>query len=113
MMWLVKFYDNWADEMNMEGFAVFTYEEYEQFMRLVFDTAKKIDSGKTYELYFGTNEWNEYESGEEFLSCFTTVVLNPIEGNALKRLLIENFDKYGQFPSAADMMYFVSDGSEE
>lgn len=112
MHWLIKFYDNWADEMDVEGFVVYPYDDYINYMRIVHDTAKKIDSGKTFELYFGTNEWIEYSTGEEFLSCFNSELIGPTEANILNCLLVQDYNKYGHFPIAADMLYFLEEESE-
>ena len=57
MMWLIKFADNWADEMDVEGFAVLGSKDFMGLITLIEDVAKKIDSGKTFEWYIGTNEW--------------------------------------------------------
>lgn len=108
MMWLIKFYDNWSDEMDMEGFTVLNYSDYIEYMSLLCDTARMIDSGKVFELYFGTNEWNEYTSGEEFIRCFSAEAINSIEAESLKRLLLDGCEKYGQFPSGSELAYFIS-----
>ena len=108
MMWLVKFYDNWSDEMDMEGFTILNYEDYIEYMSLLCDTAKMIDSGRVFELYFGTNEQNEYSTGEEFIRCFSAKAINPIEAESLKRLLLSGCERYGHFPSGSELAYFIS-----
>ena len=109
MMWLIKFCDNWSDEMDMEGFTILSHSDYTEYRSLLCDTAKMIDSGKVFELYFGTNEWNEYTSGEEFIRCFSVKAINPFEAELLKRLLLDGCEKYGQFPSRSELTYFISE----
>lgn len=108
MMWLVKFADNWADEFDVEGFTVLTQEEYTHFMDLVQDVAKKIDSGEIFSFYFGTNEWFDYESGDEFISAFESELIGNGQADTLKRFVIGNdFDRYGIFPSGEGLSYFL------
>ena len=57
---LVKYYSNWSDEFDIQGFAIMNEEEYIQWVEN-FRKAKEKD----YEWYFGTNEyisdWDEEE----------------------------------------------------
>lgn len=109
MMWLVKFYDNWADEMDIEGFSIMSTGQFTQWARTVEEVAKKIDEGHPFEWYFGTKEWIDWEIGKEFKEAFSCDVITDEEANVLKRLLLEGFDKYGIFPSGQDMTYFLED----
>lgn len=109
MTWLVKFYDNWADEMDIEGFSIMSTGQFTQWARTVEEVAKKIDEGHPFEWYFGTNEWIDWEIGKEFKEAFSCDVITDEEANVLKRLLLEGFDKYGIFPSGQDMTYFLED----
>lgn len=109
MMWLVKFADNWADEMDIEGFSIMSTGQFTQWARTVEEVAKKIDEGHPFEWYFGTNEWIDWEIGNEFKEVFSCDVITDEEANILKHLLLEGFDKYGIFPSGQDMTYFLED----
>lgn len=109
MMWLVKFVDNWADEMDIEGFSIMPTGQFTQWARTVEEVAKKIDDGRSFEWYFGTNEWINWDSGKEFKEAFSCEVITDEEADVLKRLLLEDFDKYGIFPSGQDMTYFLED----
>ena len=40
-MWLIKFCDNWSDEMDMEGFTILSHSDYTEYRSLLCDTAKK------------------------------------------------------------------------
>ena len=107
MMWLVKFADNWTDEMDIEGFSIMSTGQFTQWARTVEEVAKKIDEGHSFKWYFGTNEWIDWETGKEFKEAFSCEVITDEEADVLKRLLLEDFDKYGTFPSGQDMAYFL------
>lgn len=108
-MWLVKFADNWADEMDVEGFTILDIKDFMQLMHLIEDVAKKIDRGHVFEYFIGTNEWIDYTCGEDFKRAFSCEVISKEHGNVLKGLLMGNFDKFGQFPSGVDMLCFLED----
>lgn len=66
-MKLIKYNDNYADEFDVEGFLILTDEEWENQLhisKLVFDTLGSV------EIYFGTNEFIEYDSFDEWLNTF-------------------------------------------
>lgn len=109
MMWLVKLADNWADEMDIEGFSIMSTGQFTQWAKTVEEVAKKIDEGRSFEWYIGTNEWIDWDSGKDFKEAFNCEVITDEEANILKRLLLEGFDKYGLFPSGQDMTYFLED----
>lgn len=65
---MLVFEDNWSDEMVVHGISLIDENKYD-------DIQEKISYLKTVEdfdveLYFGTNESNEYDSFEEYFSCF-------------------------------------------
>jgi hypothetical protein len=109
MMWLVKFSDNWADEMDVEGFSVMSTGQFTQWAKTVEEVAKKIDEGHTFEWYIGTNEWINWESGKDFKEAFSCEVITDEEANILKRLLLEGMASYGLFPSGETMTYWLED----
>lgn len=107
MMWLIKFTDSWADEMNIEGFSVMSTGQFTQWARTVEEVAKKIDEGCSFEWYVGTNEWIDWRTGKEFKEAFSCEVITDKEAETLKRFLLEGYDRYGFFPSGQDMIYFL------
>ena len=109
MKWLVKLADNWADEMDVEGFSIMSTGQFIQWAKTVEEVAKKIDAGHSFEWYIGTNEWIDWDSGKDFKEAFSCAAITDEEANILKRLLLEGFDKYGLFPSGQDMAYFLED----
>lgn len=58
---LVKYCSNWADEFDIQGFAIMNEEEYIQWIE-DFRKAKETD----YEWYFGTNEYISYWDEEDW-----------------------------------------------
>ena len=109
MMWLVKFYDNWADEMDIEGFSIMSTSQFTQWAKTVEEVAKKIDEGRSFEWYFGTNEWIDWKTGKDFKEAFSCEVITDEEAEVLKRLLLQGFAVYGLFPSGEAMTYWLED----
>ena len=109
MMWLVKLCDNWTDKMNIEGFSIMPTGQFTQWAKTIEEVAKKIDEGSSFEWHAGTNEWIDWDSGKKFKEAFICEVITDEEADVLKRLLPEGFDKYGNFPSSEDLVYFLED----
>lgn len=109
MKWLVKLADNWADEMDVEGFSIMSTDQFTQWAKTVEEVAKKIDEGHNFEWYIGTNEWIDWEDGKSFKEAFTCEVITDEEVEVLKRLLLHEFASYGMFPSGEDMTYWLED----
>lgn len=109
MMWLVKFYDNWADEMDIEGFSIMSTGQFTQWAKTVEEVAKKIDEGRPFEWYFGNNEWINWDSSKDFKEAFSCEVITDEEAEVLKRLLLQEFASYGFFPSGEAMTYWLED----
>jgi len=92
--YLIKFRDNWSDEMNIYGFSVMTSEEWSKYS----NTLKNHKNRFNY--YIGTNEDVEYRNGNELLRRMNPKEINLNEYNFLK----ENFKsydgiKFGFFPN--------------
>lgn len=109
MMWLVKLADNWADEMDIEGFSIMSTSDFTLWAQTVEAVTKKIDEGHSFEWYIGTNEWIDWESGKDFKEAFACEVITDEDAAVLKRLLLQGFVTYGLFPSIGDMQYFLED----
>ena len=109
MMWLVKLTDNWADEMDIEGFSIMSTGQFTLWAKTVEEVAKKIDEGHSFEWYFGTNECIVWNSGKDFKEAFSCEVITDEEAEVLKCLLLHEFASYGLFPSGQDFVYFLDD----
>jgi len=108
-MWLVKLADNWADEMDIEGFSIMTTDRFTQWAKTVEEVAKKIDEDRPFEWYIGTNELVDWNSGEDFKKAFSCEVINDVEAITIGRLLLGRNNSYGLFPSIEEMTYFLED----
>jgi hypothetical protein len=96
--YLVKFTDNWADEMDLYGFRIMDGDQLDEF-------TKGIRAIKRFplEVYFGTNEFVIYENQEDIMKCF---MIQPITASE-KSFLDRCFPKasrwgYGVFPALED-----------
>lgn len=74
---------DWADEFNVEGFVVLPASEWEDHKRLAKEHFEKNGS---VELYFGTNEFLEYSSYEEYVGEFEVTELTSDQFEVLKNL---------------------------
>lgn len=99
MMWLVKFADNWADEIDVEGFRVLPSSDFMNWARLIEEVSTEIDKGRELVWYIGTNESITYSSGRELKECFECEVIEDGQATFLKDSLIKFTDAYGLFPN--------------
>ena len=84
---LIKYSDNWADEMDLEGLFVCSSAEWEEYK----DSVKKYFEVKSSYIYcVGTNEEVEYNSANDLLSAFE-VICNDIQSSGLGVLEFCNF----------------------
>lgn len=99
-MLLIKFETNWADEMDIYGFCIMTAEEWEYKKKEI----KHCSFPE--EVYFGTNEYNIYETPEEFLNEFKETEITDFEVQLIDKLFTND---YGRFPlmegSASEEFY--------
>jgi hypothetical protein len=58
---LVKFSDNWADEMEIVGYKIFKEDDWYKFKEQL------INYKESWEHYVGTNEYLMFASGQDFL----------------------------------------------
>ena len=107
MNWLVKFTDNWADEMDIEGFTIMSSADFVEWAKLVEDVANKIDSGCPYTYWLGTNEYVDYDSGKDFKACFDCDVIDNEQTAIIKSFLMGGCHKFGFFPDDSDLVYFL------
>lgn len=106
-MILVKFDDNWADEMDISGFKVYdSIEDWNQAVK-TFEDEHKSDRGYEedeplgeFEIYVGTNEEIMYNSMEEFLKYFEVIEITKDQKFAIESVFPEATSDcgYGHFP---------------
>ena len=75
---LVKYNDDWADEMTVDGWAVFSKDELEAWKKTI--PKKNITVG------LGTNEWIDYDSPKEVLEACEIEPLSIDEAKTLYKL---------------------------
>jgi hypothetical protein len=100
-MLLVKFDENWADEMDVSGFKLFKSQKAWDKAIKEFKEEKEIedDDDCCFSVYFGTNEENEYESMSEFLDLFEVIELSNEQANVIDSLFPEaSCSGFGHFP---------------
>jgi len=84
---LVLFNDDWADEMDMNGFSIMREDQWNWHVSALKASVYPIEH------YFGTNESNEYNSAEEIIRCYTVKAITDEEAEVIKRLISND---YGQ-----------------
>jgi hypothetical protein len=101
-MLLVKFDDNWADEMDVSGFKLFDNLDAWNAAIAGFKARMEIVDGEDngyFEVYFGTNEYIEYETVEEFLTRFDITEISDAAAAVIETLFPEAKSYgYGHFP---------------
>ena len=96
--YMVQFEENWADEIDVQGFALFTAEEYSEWSEKMFCLRHAMENG--------ANEFNEYEDYIEFEGCFSVKVISAEHAKILRDVLkIQTY--YGEFPKVADLSYYI------
>ena len=86
---LVKYQDNWADEINVFGFSVFdSREEYDEYIGY-------LTSEMPFNKYIGSIEEIEYITAEQLLSTLTVIEITDDAWVTIVNLL---GGSYGQFP---------------
>ena len=94
---LVKYCSNWADEFDIQGFAIMNEEEYIQWIE-DFRKAEKTD----YVWYFGTNEYIcywDFKKDWSVTNLSKEEVLNLVFMLDLEqRYYDEEYPTYGFFP---------------
>jgi hypothetical protein len=85
---LCKYTDDYADEFDIEGFAIFTAKEFNTWL------ADQLAEHYPREHYFGTNESIEHYNREQFLDTLTIKVIDEQDYNTLKRLFGRTYGKF-------------------
>lgn len=99
---LIKHKDNWADEIDLEGFSIMDSEAWNKKKEEISKIAK------SFTVYVGTNEEIDYNNGNEFLKTLTVNEISDSEFEFLKK----NFGvEFGHCPIAS--VYEGCDGDED
>jgi hypothetical protein len=73
---LVKYFDNWADEMDIAGYKLMTETEKKEYFN---GFRKTIEEENSYVFFIGTNEGIEYMSFDDFRDTFNVDEISEIE----------------------------------
>lgn len=84
---LISYSDNWADEMDIDGFVIKEEKEWKEIEKSLKAFKKSIFVG------FGTNEDNEYRNGKNFLETIEVEKITDEEYKILKKFFPS--ERYG------------------
>lgn len=105
--YLVKFEENWADEMDISAFAVFSAKDYRDW-RSAMGRLEKAMEHAVLTYTFGTNEEQEYEDFKEFVECFDVKPITKEQANTIREAFgIDTY--YGDFPGVDALNYYLED----
>jgi hypothetical protein len=91
-LYFLKYNNNWADEMDIEGGLIFTKKEMDDYFS---EFEKYFGTNLVYTFYVGTNEEITHDSFFDFKSCFTITEITDKEREVLEKL---NLNGYGHYP---------------
>lgn len=112
MYYLVKYNDNWADKMDIDGFALFTEEEYNEFVSIVNKVCDLLRAREIFEYYIGTNELIIHDHEKYFADCFKTHSISALTYELIRFNICDGNLAYGFFPMDA-MCDFLAQYEEE
>ncbi|MEC0031032.1 hypothetical protein P4L24_24630 [Bacillus cereus] len=89
-LYLLKFDDNWADEMDLDGHMVLTEEQHEKFQ-------ERVKRAAPFTFYVGTNEEIEYDDTDELERAYEIEEMTEEDRKILQKLGITNTGFAEQF----------------
>ena len=114
MFYYVHYVDNWADEMELEGFALMDEKEYEHYTATVNAIIADIESGLPFIYQVGSNEEIEYNNVDSFLSAFEVSEFEEYP-EGIEIVYGKKFPEFGFFPygQMLDTLWDRANGLEE
>lgn len=97
MFYYVHYIDNWADEMELEGFALMDEKEYEHYVATVNAIITDMECGQPFIYQVGSNEEIEYTNVDDFLSAFETSEFEEYP-EGIEMVFGKKFPEFGFFP---------------
>lgn len=88
--YVCTFSDNWADEMDLEGFCLMTEDEKDEMIK---DIKKRFKKGGT--IGFGSNESNDYDDADEVLATLSYEQITKAEFDTISRVIGTSFGEQG------------------
>lgn len=99
---LVTWKDNWADEMDVEGFKIYDEADWKSYEAEMKAVEKKFD------ICIGSNEEIEFDCGQDLLNTLTVKKISDDEAKTVTKLFGTDFG----FTQFADV-YIEEDEEEE
>lgn len=114
MFYYVHYIDNWADEMELEGFALMDEKEYEHYVATVNAIIADIESGLPFVYRVGSNEEIEYNNINGFLGAFEVSEFEEYP-EGIEMVFGKKFPEFGFFPygQMLDTLWNRANGLEE
>lgn len=97
MFYCVRYIDNWADEMELEGFSIMDEKEYEYYTATVNAIIADIESGLPFVYQVGSNEEIEYNNVNGFLGAFEVSEFEEYP-EGIEMIFGKKFPEFGFFP---------------
>jgi hypothetical protein len=107
--YLVKYDDNWADEMDLSSHTVIDGETFEKFK-------KALDTNPSFTFYVGTNEEIEYggKYGQDAEDAVSYEEITQEEYNTLKRLGLASSGRFAdRFIECVIEHFFYGDSEDD
>lgn len=93
---LVHYEDNWADEMDIEAWRIFSsQEEFDDWFSGVPD--------EPFSHFIGSNEEINYQGKKDYMKRFTVRMISDEDAEVVKKLFCNGyFSSIGKFPDPID-----------
>ena len=114
MFYFVRYTDNWADEMTIEGFSIMDEKEYERYVVALNAIITDMECGQPFIYYVGSNEEIEYDNVDDFLSAFETSEFEEYP-EGIEMVFGKKFPEFGFFPygQMLDTLWDRANGLED
>lgn len=109
--YLIKYCDDYADEFEVEGFMILNGKQMDEWESKFEELRKCFNNHCNFEFYFGTNEWVDYSSFEDFNKAFDTQKITKNEAVFLSKLT-NNFGTYGIIPTVENVVAWIEDAKD-
>ena len=91
--YLIQYHDNWADEMDINGFAILSEKAWNFFLTALDAAGEEFFDD--FEIGVGSNESIPYANKERLLEVFKVIDISEQDANVIR----VNFNlPYGEFP---------------
>lgn len=92
MKYLLKEKSDYNDEFNIEGFRIIEAESISEVKELI-----TRDKEFPYRVFFGTNEWINYETDKDILDSIEIIEITEEEFGTFKKLFGSEFITHPRF----------------